>query len=159
MNCSSCNSQIQPGLRWCSICHANTVNSEFGKLASPGRRLGAYVIDSVLPLFLLIFGIAGIAIGKGASLYTTGAMILWIGYAVWSLVLFFKGTTPGKRLLHMYVIREDGKPAGFFVMLIREAIGKYLSGLVLSLGYFSIVWDKDNQGWHDKLLNTYVVRK
>lgn len=57
----------------------------------------------------------------------------------------------------MRVIKEDGTGAGFFRMLIRESIGKAISGLIFSLGYLWILFDRDKQGWHDKLVSTYVV--
>ena len=57
----------------------------------------------------------------------------------------------------MRVVKEDGRAAGFFAMLIRESIGKTISGMALSLGFLWILFDQDNQGWHDKLMNTYVV--
>jgi len=48
--------------------------------------------------------------------------------------------------------------AGFFIMLIREWIGKaIISGMIFSLGFLWILFDRDNQGWHDKLVSTYVV--
>ena len=57
----------------------------------------------------------------------------------------------------MRVIKEDGTPAGFMTMLLREWIGKWISGLILLLGFLWILFDKDNQGWHDKLMSTYVT--
>ena len=42
-------------------------------------------------------------------------------------------------------------------MLGREWIGKWISGLIFLLGYVWILIDKENQGWHDKILATYVV--
>lgn len=71
--------------------------------------------------------------------------------------LFSRGTTPGKNLLGMRVIKEDGQHAGFLTMLIRECIGKWISGLVFALGFLWILFDRDNQGWHDKLMSTYVI--
>ena len=57
----------------------------------------------------------------------------------------------------MRVVKEDGTNANFFTMLVREWIGKWISGLILSLGFLWILLDRDNQGWHDKLMSTYVV--
>jgi len=42
-------------------------------------------------------------------------------------------------------------------MLVRETIGKLISGLVFSLGYLWLLWDKDRQTWHDKLVSTVVM--
>jgi uncharacterized RDD family membrane protein YckC len=84
-------------------------------------------------------------------------VLLFLAYIVWALVLFGKGTTPGKNALGMYVIDERGGRAGFGRMLAREWIGKFISGLVFGLGYLWILFDKDRQAWHDKLMSTYVI--
>jgi len=44
-------------------------------------------------------------------------------------------------------------------MLLREWIGRWLSGLLFGLGYLWILLDKDRQAWHDKLASTYVVER
>ena len=41
---------------------------------------------------------------------------------------------------------------------MREVVGKFISGLVLNLGYLWVIWDGQKQGWHDKIADTYVVR-
>ena len=162
--CPSCNTETVPGSRWCGICHTNLVNPAIGRLASPGKRFGAYILDGVIPMVAIIvmLAIAGASQAAGADDGggSTGAVVgllLLVAYVVWALTLFSRGTTPGKRLLGMTVIREDGSRAGFFTMLIREWIGKAISGMILALGFLWILFDRDNQGWHDKLMSTYVV--
>ena len=164
VKCPSCNADVPTGTRWCAICHTNVVNPGIGKLASPIKRLGAYIFDLLIPivalfLIFLIGGGIGAAIGgeEGGGVGIVLGFLLLVAYIVWALVLFAKGTTPGKRLLGMRVIREDGRNAGFFIMLIRELVGKAISGMILSLGFLWILFDRDNQGWHDKLVSTYVV--
>ena len=138
--CTACNTELPAGARWCPICHANAINPQFGRLASPARRLGAFVLE------FLVYGIISL-IG------------LVIGDAIFALVLFARGTTPGKMLLGLHVTKENGERAGFFTMLFREVIGKFIiSSIVFGLGFLWIVLDKENQGWHDKLMSTYVVQ-
>jgi uncharacterized RDD family membrane protein YckC len=84
---------------------------------------------------------------------------LLLAYVFVALRLFARGTTTGKKLLGMYVIKETGQPAGFGTMLFREWIGKVISGAVLLLGYLWILLDKDRQGWLDKLASTYVIER
>ncbi|GIW44219.1 MAG: hypothetical protein KatS3mg077_1501 [Candidatus Binatia bacterium] len=84
-------------------------------------------------------------------------IVLLLGYNVWAFLVFVKGLTPGKKLLGIRVIKEDGTSPGFFTMLIRELMGKPISALVLFLGFLWILFDRDKQGWHDKLMSTYVV--
>ncbi len=162
-NCPSCNAEVAAGTRWCGICHTNVVNPAIGRLASPGKRLGAYLLDLLVPvlavfLILVVWGL-GASTGSDAGA-GVGALLgfgLFIAYVIWALVLFGRGTTPGKNLLGMRVVKEDGRNAGFLTMLIREWIGKAISGLILSLGFLWILFDRDNQGWHDKLMSTYVI--
>ena len=42
-------------------------------------------------------------------------------------------------------------------MALRETVGKLVSALILLLGFLWILWDKDRQGWHDKIAGTLVV--
>ena len=162
--CPSCSAEVAAGTRWCGICHTNVVNPEIGRLASPGKRLGAYFLDLLVPLIalFLVFVVAG----AGASTGTEGGanlggllgFLLFGAYVIWAFVLFARGTTPGKKLLGLRVVKEDGRNAGFFTMLMREWIGKAISGLIFSLGFLWILFDRDNQGWHDKLMSTFVVQ-
>lgn len=152
------------GTRWCGICHTNVLNKGVGRLASPGKRLGAYFLDILVPAvaLILIFGItvAGATTGTeaGIGVGVLLGIVLFLGYIVWALILFAKGVTPGKKLLGMRVIKEDGTGAGLFTMLIREWIGKAISGMIFSLGFLWILFDRDKQGWHDKLMSRYVVQ-
>lgn len=162
-SCPSCSNEIPAGTRWCGICHANVVQPELGRLASPGKRLAAYFLDVLVPLVALFLILVVAGIGGSAGTEDGGAggallgFALLIGYVVWAFALFARGTTPGKRILGMWVIKEDGRRAGFFTMLVREWIGKAISGMIFSLGFLWILIDRDNQGWHDKLVSTYVV--
>lgn len=134
-----------------------------GALASPGKRLAAYIVDSILPCIatLIVFSVAAagamtdsnVAAGMGVVV----SFLLAICYGVVALILFARGTTPGKYVLGMYVMKEDGRRADFLTMLVREWIGKFISGMFLSLGFLWILFDKERQGWHDKLVSTYVV--
>ena len=161
--CPSCKAEAPAGHRWCPICHANLINGTVGQLASPASRLAALFLDILIPVmaFITFGGIAASgsqeADGGGAG-PVIGALLL-LGYVGWALVLFSRGTTPGKSLLGLRVVKEAGQAAGFGTMLIREWIGKWISGLIFGLGYIWILIDKDRQGWHDKLMSTYVVKR
>ncbi len=159
--CTFCNTEIVAGIRWCPICHTNVVNPVIGRLASPGKRVGAFFADLLLPgsALLLFFAIAprGAATDAGAGIGSFLGSLLLLAYIIWAFVLFARGTTPGKKLLGMRVVKEDGRNANFFTMFIREWVGKLISGLILLLGFLWILIDRDNQGWHDKLMSTYVV--
>ena len=164
--CPSCEAELPPGSRWCAICHVNVVNQQIGRLAPPVKRLIAIALDLLLPglAVLILFAgaslIGGAAASDESTLLAVIALIIqiaFLAYVVWAFVLFTKGTTPGKKILGMRVIKEDGRNADFFTMLIRETVGRLISSFVFSLGLLWILIDKDNQAWHDKLMRTYVV--
>jgi len=153
--CAHCSGRLSRTAAWCPTCQKSTLPHIAGKLASPGKRLAAYLFDILAPSFgtgaisRLLLGA-----GPGHGKLTTAILLAW---AVWSMFLFANGMTPGKWLVNIYVIDEAGDPAGFFRMLVREWIGKPISMMVFCLGYVWILIDQDNQGWHDKLVDTYVV--
>ena len=162
-SCPSCNAEVSPGTRWCGLCRSNTVDPQVGRLASPIMRLAAYFLDLLIPIVALAtflgVGSAGAATDSDVGSVIGGLLgvTLVLAYGIWALLLFSKGTTPGKKILNMRVVREDGSTAGFGTMFLREWVGKFISGLILSLGFLWILFDRENQGWHDKLVNTYVV--
>lgn len=123
-------------------------------ISSPMKRFFANLLDSIL-LSLIGFILLGIA---GAM--ESAGMFLVAFIASWGIQLYFwsKGTSLGKHLMNMQVIKKDTEAViGLGHMFIRETIGKFLSGLVFSLGYIWILIDKDNQAWHDKFVNSIVV--
>jgi len=89
-----------------------------------------------------------------------GAVLLgFVIYLAVNLYFWSKGKTLGKFVLGMRVYKTDGTPAGFGTMLLREIVGKFISGLVFSLGYLWIIFDREHQGWHDKIAGTVVLKK
>ena len=60
-------------------------------------------------------------------------------------------------MLGLKVVRLDGQPVTFVVALVR-ALACLLSMFVFFLGFLWIAWDREKQGWHDKIAGTVVVR-
>lgn len=150
------------------------------KLASRGKRLGAFCIDAVAPAVACV--IMSITLGIIAATqamyyqtpygyygYNTGtpagavaafliSIIVLIAYAVVQIVLFTKSQTLGKMALGLQVVSStNGEPIGFWKMLLREWIVKQASAVVWGLGFIWILIDEKSRGWHDKILDTYVV--
>ena len=133
-------------------------------------RLVAYIIDAIIVgvglviIYAIFFGLGGFAAGQAGSEVTFTAMnaigliliIVWsIGYIIvfWSV----KGQTPGKMIMGIKIISTDGSSIGVGKAILR-LIGYAISGIVFYLGFLWIIWDKDKQGWHDKIAGTYVVK-
>lgn len=143
------------------MCRTNTVNPSVGRIASPFKRLAAHVVDGMLPMVgvIVLFFLPAVthASGVGAGVGILLGIGLILFYVVWALMLFGRGRTPGKRMLGLRVVKENGQPAGFATMFFREWLGKMLSALIFALGFLWILFDREKQGWHDKLMSTYVA--
>ena len=131
-------------------------------------RLAAYLIDWIIVgAALLVIRIpVWIASLNGAnfvlkdfifsySLYDIVLYALKVTYFV--LLTYYTGATLGKKLLHIRVISTEDRKPTFFEILFRESVGKFLSGLILEIGYLMIGLEKNKCGLHDILSDTYVV--
>jgi uncharacterized RDD family membrane protein YckC len=122
-----------------------------GPRANFGQRLVAAIID------IVIVGVPGgilEAALKGPG-YAIG-LALGIAYYGW-LEGSPSGQTVGKRVMNIRVYDfRVGGPIG-----TGRGIGRYFARIVsfipCLLGYFWMLWDKEKQCWHDKLVGSVVV--
>jgi len=147
------------------------------KLAKPGKRFGAACIDGAIPFILYIIIIIaassrnmysynynfdnefgyGYQETSGSPVAVAIAVLLLLAYLIVELVFYAKAASIGKKILGLQVVSSiDGRPLGFGRMLYREFIVKQASS-VLMLGYIWILVDDKHRGWHDKIMDTYVV--
>jgi uncharacterized RDD family membrane protein YckC len=127
----------------------------FGRASGPRagfwQRFAAAFLDGIL------LGVVGLILGaalKGAG----SALSLVVGIAYFTLLEGGPtGQTVGKKALGIRVVSfETGGPIGYGRGFIRW-IGRYVSAIVLLLGYFWMLWDKEKQCWHDKFASDVVV--
>jgi uncharacterized RDD family membrane protein YckC len=74
-----------------------------------------------------------------------------------SLFIAYLAATPGKLALGLKVIRTNGGPVGIGRAFGRH-FSKYLSGLILGIGYIMAAFDAEKRGLHDMICDTRVVR-
>ena len=67
------------------------------------------------------------------------------------------GQTVGMMAMRIRIVRIDGQPLSWVTGLVRYD-GYILSIIPLGLGLLWILWDRNKQGWHDKIAYTLVVR-
>lgn len=127
------------------------LESEASALRDANARLGAEVEEFrarggegfVVRLFRNIFEDLGLAFGFG-TIYLTVFTAWW------------KGRTPGKRLLGLRVLQLDGRPLTWWASF--ERAGGYAAGLATGLlGFAQILWDPNRQAIHDRISATVVV--
>ena len=122
-----------------------------GPRANFGQRLVAAIIDGlvlVVPTAILEYALRPV----GGFI----ALAVGVGYYGW-LEGSPSGQTLGKRAMgiRVYDLRVGG-PIG-----TGRAIGRYFAKIISAipclLGYFWMLWDKERQCWHDKLVGSVVV--
>jgi uncharacterized RDD family membrane protein YckC len=104
----------------------------------------------------IIVGIISIVLGLILGV-TRVAVLLYYAYMIY--LTGSKGQTLGKMAFGIKVVKTDtDETPGYFSAFLREVVGKFLSSLVLLLGYLWMIWDSRKQTWHDKIAGTVVVK-
>jgi uncharacterized RDD family membrane protein YckC len=123
-------------------------------------RAGAYLIDGiVLWIVSFVIGfIAGLMVGGEETAAVIGALLtLVIGIAYFTLFTASEWqATPGKRLLGIYVIQDDGGP-----IAAPRAFGRYwaylVSWIILLIGFIMVAFTEQKTALHDMICRTRVV--
>lgn len=67
------------------------------------------------------------------------------------------GQTPGKKMLGLKVVKEDGSKLSLWNAFERTHGYAYSLSLLL-VGFLQVLWDKRSLTMHDKIAETNVVR-
>ena len=132
-------------------------------------RLAAFLLDSVLvaaalSVFKFVVWIIKLSVGDAIIfkpiLFTYNVFdiifyLLSVSYFV--LMTYFCGATLGKFLMKIKVVDVEGQKLTFMSVLIRETVGRYLSALIMYVGYIIAGLDTRKQGLHDKIADTLVI--
>jgi predicted Zn finger-like uncharacterized protein len=118
------------------------------------------IVQFVLTLMItMVIGLLGVAAADDPAV----SVIIWLfgttislGYAVF--FTGYCGQTPGKMALRIKVVRTDGSQLTYGRAAKREVLGKFVSSLLLGIGYLMVAFDNQKQGLHDKIADTYVVK-
>lgn len=122
-----------------------TLSAAGEPLATPAARLGSFLLEV---LFIIV--------------------TLGIGWIVWSLIVWGKGTTPGHQVVRLYIVDEKtGKTATWGHTALREFVMKGIVGGFISTVTFGIYWvvdslfvvRPDRRTIHDMMSSTSVVQR
>lgn len=92
-----------------------------------------------------------------ASVVMLGLFSSAVGLAYYVVFTGACGQTPGKMVLRLKVVRSDGSSMTYGRAFLREVIGKFISGIILGIGYLMVAFDERKQGLHDKIADTCVI--
>ena len=152
------------------------VSLEFA-LASVGNRFLAVVIDHMIQLLsgIIVFWIVRVTyIPSGVSFsfssdenykWVVAIFIVSIFLIVTGYFIFFEwvwnGQTPGKKLMKLRVIREDGRPITLWESMARNLLRTFdaVPGVVYSVGLIAIFASAKDQRVGDTFAGTVVVKE
>lgn len=132
-------------------------------------RMAAYFTDMAiisvvllvvrLPIwFTSVFDSHNILVKDLIFKYSFADMLFYVLTAIYFVLLtYFTGSTIGKRLFNIKVISVEKRNVTFFEILFRETFGRFLSKIIIYIGYIIAGADRQKRGLHDLLSDTCVV--
>jgi uncharacterized RDD family membrane protein YckC len=159
--------RAQPAQSVQSAQSARSARQSSAPLASLGLRCGAFLIDYILTLMVLAIPLV-IAIFLKRRWYapTAANILVGIGYLAMAGLIFFNwiysyvqsGRSFGKSFMGLRVVRLDGGTIDYKTAILRHIVGYPLSVFCFGMGLLWMLWDRKQQGWHDKIAQTMVIR-
>lgn len=135
------------------------------------QRLIASLIDMLIVGFLTFILVVGLSFAillvdiitaykYPDRVFPVDTMTLLLGLIV-SIFYFVgswkkSGQTIGKTVMGIRIVRTNGTSLSWGRAFLRY-VGYLVSGLVFSLGFLWLAFDRKRQGWHDKIAGTYVL--
>ena len=162
--CSSCGAEIAARDNFCPGCGTaiGTAVDPWASAAPPlGEPMGFWIRVLAFLIDMLVVGLAqGVLAALLVPVSPVGGLVAVYLVSPLYFVLFtgFKGQTLGKMALGVRIVNVSGEAPGFWRAVLREIIGKLVSGVAMLLGYLWIGWDSHKRGWHDHIGGTYAVR-
>jgi len=125
--------------------------------------LDSFLLAAVQFVLSLLIGLIISKLGIAVEGDPAVNMVIWLFGASISIAyaVFFTGycgQTPGKMALRIKVIRTDGSQPSYGRAALREVLGKFVSSILLGIGYLMVIFDSQKQGLHDKIADTYVIK-
>ena len=117
-------------------------------------------ILSAVGVIALGMGSAGLeALDEDSMFQLLGPLYLFNSIITIVYYTYFHGNTgqtPGKMMCKIKVVNLKGERLGYPRSFLRW-VGYIISSFVFCLGFLWVVWDKNKQGWHDKIAGSYVI--
>ena len=123
-----------------------------------GIRFAALIIDAVvLGVIVAILSLVNITSMTDQSASGTIIQTL-ISFAYYIIFTATTGQTLGKMALGIMVVDANGGKLTIGKVILRETVGKFVSFVTLFIGFIIVRFDAKNQGFHDKIASSYVIK-
>ena len=147
--CRNCGTSLDAEVVYCPVCGTSTSSGYTVSEETVGslntdvmpQRTGAIAIR-------ILISVIG-----GTGLLSLISPILFI----LDLILMRNGQDWTAKVFHLRVVRTNGDIAGLAHMVTRATVS-ILSYLVFGLGFITAYFNDNKQTWHDKIMDTYVVK-
>ena len=117
-------------------------------------RLTAFLIDMII----VSVALAVILVRNFVFQYSIVDIVCYLLTVLYFVLMtYYTGATLGKKLFQLRVVSTEDRKMTFFEVLYRESIGRFLSGVIMNLGYLLILAQKEHRGIHDLLADTSVI--
>jgi uncharacterized RDD family membrane protein YckC len=125
-----------------------------GPAAGWWPRFGAWLVDAIILAIVntILRVLLGTHVGTGIGIVIDAAYFTYFHGRT--------GQTPGDAALGIRVVDvrdRPGEPIGYGRAFIRWLVS-IVSGVVILLGYFWMLWDGQKQTWHDKAVGSVPIR-
>lgn len=141
---------------------ANGESFGYERNVGVGLRFVAVLIDGILLgiLAYLMAAVTGGTTATGFELQGAPAFLFFLlSFVYYWLLETYLGGTPGKLVLGMRVVMEDGSPITLAASLIRNLL-RIIDGLFAYLVGAIFIWTSpQKQRLGDRLAKTFVVKK
>ena len=145
-----------------------SLNSKKVVFAGFGVRLAAYIIDLIivgiillvikLPFFIIKMSAGDIFLTVPVVYNFSVYDIIFIALKMYFILMtYFTGSTLGKKLFRIKVIASDARKLSLWTVIFRETIGRYLSKIIIYIGYVMMLPDKEKRTLCDHLSDTRVI--
>lgn len=83
--------------------------------------------------------------------YSVKDIVLYLlGVLYFILLTYFTGATLGKRAMRLRVVSSEQRKMTLFEVAYRETVGRFLSKIIIFIGYFMIGPDREKRALHDR---------
>lgn len=89
------------------------------------------------------------------AIITLPMIFISAAYSIFSIHYF--GTTIGKALAGIWIVRESGEKLSVKRALFRQTVGRKVSGALLGAGYWSLIKNPKKQTWHDQMVGSLAI--
>jgi len=107
------------------------------------------------PAYLQQFMADSMAVQQRVMMYS--ALLNLLGLLYYIVPTAISGQTLGKKVCGIRVVSETGK-VGWLRAILRETVGKWISAIIIGIGFIMVAFHKEKRGLHDLIAGTWVVK-